>query len=111
MSDKELLELAARAVGGYRYIDDMGWIEALPDGGNGAWWNPLTDDGDRYRLIVKLKLSVDFEECSVWKRLASGKLIEDFWSGDYGDEPHAILRVAAEIGKASAPSTDGGGTA
>lgn len=89
MTDRELLELAARAVNG------------------GAWhplthakpWNPLTDDGDRYRLAKHLGISIDFEDCCAWKRLATGKLIQEFWGGECGDEPHAVVRVAAEIGR------------
>ena len=60
MSDRELLELAARAAGdipnavigaepGYYWCGDTCRQQ----------WNPLTDDGDALRLAVKLKLFVD----------------------------------------------------
>ena len=58
MTDKELLELAAKAAG----------IEYNPNYGKGFWvgefysgkeWNPLTDDGDALRLAVKLKMRID----------------------------------------------------
>jgi len=59
MSDRELLESAARAAG----IDH--WSTNSPDGlvlGVGRdgpmIWNPLTDDGDALRLAVKLDISV-----------------------------------------------------
>lgn len=51
MTDKELLALAAKAVGGLLYVHDMdAWIaydEAT--GARGSWWDPLTDDGDALR--------------------------------------------------------------
>jgi len=50
MTDSELLALAARAHGGLEYVDEMGWIHVSPDGTRGAWWNPLTDDGELYDL-------------------------------------------------------------
>jgi hypothetical protein len=57
MTDKELLELAAKAAGierrYYEYLGEWGLIDDGPDSG---WWNPLTDDGDALRLAVKLGL-------------------------------------------------------
>lgn len=59
MTDRELIELAAKAAG----------IEVEPDAhipSGGIWlselggdkpWNPLTDDGDALRLAVKLGVS------------------------------------------------------
>ena len=55
MTDKELLELAAKASGlamkmngdGDRFADKQG-------NGYYGYWNPLTDDGDALRLAVKL---------------------------------------------------------
>jgi hypothetical protein len=57
MTDKELLEAAARAAG-----IDYGW-QHIYDDYEGCtadkWdWNPLTDDGDALRLAVKL--DIDF---------------------------------------------------
>lgn len=72
MTDRELLEMAAKAAGisGYRYSDsfccmahwnesDGGWFDAC------GLWDPLTDDGDALRLAVKLKMqvSVTTESC------------------------------------------------
>lgn len=55
MSDRELLQKAARAAG-IEVIGPMG------DDGlhlfNGEHWNPLTDDGDAHRLAVRLLLRV-----------------------------------------------------
>jgi len=59
MTDRELLELAAKAEG--RTIK---WKTQLgngvrPDEKFSACWNPLLDDGDALRLAVKLNLSID----------------------------------------------------
>jgi hypothetical protein len=79
MTDKELLELAAKAAD-YRYwqIEDI--------------WNPLTDDGDALRLAVKLCL-LDNHEIAIAP--------VNVWHGDdpYAATRRAIVRAAAEIGK------------
>jgi hypothetical protein len=55
MSDKELLELAAKAGGyeiaGFKDMDLGYWI---PEEGCIRNWNSLKDDGDALRLAVKL---------------------------------------------------------
>lgn len=67
-SDRELLELAARAAGlvvaglaDKMLVDPErragGLIVVTPTGGHTAW-NPLTDDGDALRLAVKLGLTL-----------------------------------------------------
>jgi hypothetical protein len=99
-TDRELLVLAARAAG-------MKLVYAPDDGpcrgcqfidGKSAAWNPLTDDGDRYRLMHLLQISVDFNDACAWHRSRNG-LIQEFWGGDCMDEAHAIVSVAAELGR------------
>jgi hypothetical protein len=55
MTDKELLELAAKAAG---YILDHGISAMYPYADvlylDGEVWNPLTDDGDVLRLAVAI---------------------------------------------------------
>lgn len=110
MTDRELLELAAKAAGfDYEEFlpdDDRPVIEQF-DAIIKGLWTPLADDGDRYRLIKALRINIDFSDQCAWKRLPNGDLIQEFWHEDgddadhsLGDEPHAVLRVAAEIGKA-----------
>ena len=56
MTDRELLELAAKASGELTaswYGNDAYFDGVL------SRWNPLSDDGDALRLAVKLNLSVD----------------------------------------------------
>lgn len=101
--DRKLLELAAKAAGSAVELRGESYIRILSDDGGMflfTSWNPLTDEGDRYRLIRKLDISVDSQDCCAWKRLPFGDLIQEFWGGDCGDEPHAVLRAAAAIGKA-----------
>ena len=74
MSDRELLELAAKAAGlgslvwGEKYkvgddeVDctDMPYIRSgQPDEGD-VYWNPLTDNGDAFTLMVTLRLEPRF---------------------------------------------------
>lgn len=61
MTDQELLELAAKAIG-FDYIKDFVWIE---DGFYSPLnhherlrWNPLQNDDDAFRLVIKLEMSV-----------------------------------------------------
>jgi hypothetical protein len=66
MTDRELLEKAAKAAGmeHMRWSGPMGLSRMLdpdkPDttGSVGPYWNPLTDDGDALRLVVKLRLEL-----------------------------------------------------
>ena len=104
MTDKELLELAANAAGGFVYVENMGWIEQDEHGNRGAWWNPFGDDGDALRLAVKLEIDVMF-----WLGFVSADVPEQEQTlqEEYSihDDPYAatrraIVRAAAEIGRA-----------
>jgi hypothetical protein len=93
VSDRELLELAAKAAGTY-YVEGESWDE-------NAGWNPLTDDGDALRLAVKLKFQIDI----YYGEIASGEEGERHQTL-IGDDPDpcaatrsAIVRAAAEIGR------------
>lgn len=108
-SDRELLELAARAAG----IDIRRWFADTFECGymvNGRGWNPLTDDGDALRLAVKLKLVVETNPLPPQTWVCT-KSAEDIDQGDWcgvsemhHDDPYAatrraIVRAAAEIGR------------
>lgn len=92
MSDRELLELAAKAAG--EVAGD--WI-GNPHYMNGVLmrWNPLTDDGDALRLAVKLGLydlrDLPYQEGNdpVWQEVPDCAAVR-----------LAIVRAAAEIGRA-----------
>lgn len=99
MNDRELLELAAKAAGYQLLVDELGYHIKASEQDNWRQWYPLADDGDRYRLARTLGLRLDFEDCCVWKRFYDGLLIQEFWGGECGDEAHAVVRAAAEIGR------------
>ena len=95
MSDKELLELAAKAAGitnlmTESYSNEFGFPLSGADDDNETyqWWNPLTDDGDAFRLAVKLDLASlyysddDYAACN---------------QDGYAATRRAIVRTAAEI--------------
>lgn len=106
MSDKELLEAAARAHGGLAYVEDMGWIHQAPDGSRGAWWHPLTDDGDALRLAVKL--NIDVRQCepalsanprsAVYAKAPGAPGWIESYNGDsYAATRRAIVRAASSL--------------
>ena len=90
-TDRELMKFAAKAHGNLLYVEGMNsWIHVDEAGNRGAWWNPLTDDGDALRLAVKLEL------------FANTSLTLEFMeaSGDIEATRRAIVRAAAAIGEA-----------
>ena len=99
MTDRELLERAAKAAG-YEYAKHGGYIVVDGIPGN---WNPLTDDGDALRLAVKLKLKVYHGDlvAIVHPRMSHAYIAEEYErNGDhYAATRRAIVRAAAEIGK------------
>ena len=109
MTDRELLELAAKAAGleGFTYISDNPAYRASHTGLQ-DWkrWNPLTDDGDALRLAVTLRLEVnctipDKPTISVYGN-SNGRMVachEDRRQGDYAATRRAIVRAATEIGR------------
>lgn len=99
MTDKELLELAYKALmSGADLNDDKDMLKR---------WNPLTDDGDALRLAVKLEMNIenayDFIEIAIYDlHLESSdiRVSEDLRKDPYTATRRAIVRAAAEIGKA-----------
>lgn len=118
MTDRELLELAAKAAGislkamevknvteqgGDRFIGYMASPDQCPRG----WFNPLTDDGDALRLAVKLGLAIRVLEKCVFVESDPETLLgqsQYFELEMYSNDPYtatrrAIVSAAAEIGK------------
>ena len=99
-TDKELLELAAKAAG---YGCFEGHAKQMIESG----WNPLTDDGDALRLAVKLRFKIDIR--AVYINVEPYVFNEDANStteyfGDNESERsiatrRAIVRAAAAIGE------------
>ena len=96
MTDRELLELAAKAAG-YWNIEFDCYQGPLN-------FDPLTDDGDALRLAVKLKLAlyinhavrVDYHIPNAFPTIP---LYEPLEPDVYASTRQAIVRAAAEIGK------------
>ena len=103
--DFELLSLAALAAG---YSFDKNTLKNDRTGFEYAGWNPLEDDGDAFRLAVRLSIPfhVFYGQNTV---IAYGKKTKHFPEGkdeilSFTDNPNestrrAIVRAAAEIGK------------
>ena len=96
MTDKELLELAAKAAN----VAGIDGVYPIARDSSGDWyeWNPLTDDGDALRLAVKLEMELDFsdDETSATKELRVRAV--EYHEGDpYAATRRAIVRAAAEI--------------
>ena len=84
MTDRELLEMAAKAAG----ITSVGYgRNGIATGRNGpcliGYWNPLTDDGDALRLAHALGMQLNLDECN-----------------DMNDVRTDIVLAAAAIGSA-----------
>ncbi|WP_241131119.1 hypothetical protein [Achromobacter xylosoxidans] len=99
MEDRELLELAAKALG----IDHPGGEHcvngpALWDCKARKWWRPLTDDGDNRRLQVKLRLGLVPLEGRGWDCYSHTDAGENMLATDM-DPSRAVVLAAAAIGK------------
>ncbi|ENA37464.1 hypothetical protein HMPREF1487_04382 [Pseudomonas sp. HPB0071] len=99
MSDRELLELAAKAAG----YDIVFWSDkaAFKNVDINPNWSPLTDDGDALRLASCLLLDVLIEDS--WITVISGHLDETIDVPVNDDRlaatRRAIVRAAAEVGR------------
>ena len=110
MTDRELLELAAKAAGLLlgKWVFEGGWMDEpnvcgfYLDGDN---WNPLTDDGDALRLAVKLNLQVTpgtyrEDEATAYRAgMAEANERVNYQQDLAATTRRAIVRAAAEIGK------------
>lgn len=91
MTDRELLELAAKAAGEY---SDKEPLEHLLNR-----WNPLTDDGDALRLAVKLSMTgLRIGTNAAWVEDFQGSFFAYKASDPYAATRRCIVRAAAETG-------------
>ena len=108
MSDRELLEFAAKAAGIDAHWGD-GWqshmmFRALPRPNSplvtNVEWNPLADDADALRLAVKCKIEVVQFSLLVRADVAGLPDVREPYNGDpIAATRRAIVRAAAEIGR------------
>lgn len=115
-SDRELLEMAAKAAGitikpveikNVEFAGDDRFIGYSTDPHEWlrGWFNPLTDDGDALRLAVAVKLEVMFflgfgEVHSAHCAMNGDNKIEPLGIDDFAATRRAIVRSAAAIGSA-----------
>jgi len=117
MTDRELLELAAKAAeiaGEFRterMCLDGDWEDVtaiFPFDPLEGWWSPLADDGDALRLAAKLKLDVTWTSdgrvivrANRWDRhgVPYGSVISRATEGTEMLR-RAIVEAAAQIGRA-----------
>ena len=109
MTDRELLELAAKAAGIYS-------LDVMVQDPYPHYWNPLTDNGDALRLVVALRLRVghirpdtaDHPPRDALCIVSQSSPYAAGWRGcvteKYANNPEqatrrAIVRAAAEIGR------------
>ena len=90
-TDRELLELAAKAA-----EIEINWFKWERLTGQ---WNPLTDDGDAFRLAVKLRILVDPRTQMKSATLLSTYSHHEAHSDEFAATRRAIVRAAAEIGR------------
>lgn len=114
--DRELLELAAKAAGMTEYVYcelACGSPALYCKKANLGMWAPLIDDGDAFRLAVKLRLDICTEDndphptenrqvshVNVWPFSGGIGASEDLNNPDpYAATRRAIVRAAAGIGR------------
>lgn len=107
-ADRELLELAARALGAVRVedVDGEEWlILHFADGTEAHGWNPLLFYSDTFELAVALELDIMHRVVGgtrVEVLPAGGPLTQEFYAQDrLPAAARAVVRAAAEIGKAT----------
>ena len=103
MTDRELLEMAAKAAGYFitESVSPGGGPRRLFMGHQGPEWNPITDDGDALRLAVRLKMDAFVQTSGFTEAVCPmGSVVRE----PHGSDPQAatrraIVRAAAEIGR------------
>jgi hypothetical protein len=94
MTDRELLELAAKASWG-----------AMADQMIASGWDPLTDDGDALRLAVKLNMHVNVDGEEEYGKVTEvyvdprTELSEPHSTNPYAATRRAIVMAAAKVGE------------
>ena len=108
MNDRELLELAAKAVG----LKVISYSEGYGCGieGDGVWWNPLGNDGQALRLAVQAGLTIapangsNADMVEVYQNSSLFGTSADGTAEKHDDDPmaatrRAIVRAAARGGE------------
>lgn len=101
MTDKELLELAAKAAG---YIpvgesEEGNFLVSMDGNKTYGVWNPLDSDAQALRLAVKLGLTVEVLSKRMEPHSRVNGKEEEHRADPYAATRRAIVRAAAEIGR------------
>ncbi len=107
MNDRELLELAAKAAGIKYSLRDAGqcWEQfgiPLPKTMSHEpteYWNPLTDDGDAFRLAVKLRIQNGPRWAGIFAETEMYVVDDSEEVDPYAATRRAIVYAAANIGE------------
>ena len=103
-TERELLQLAAKACGG----EIIGWTDnGTPHnpfpGKHQLFWHPMRSIVDMVWVAEKLGMVIDYRDCSVschWVAPDGEQLyFVNCWGGNLGTTGDAVLRIAAEIGE------------
>lgn len=99
MTDKELLEAAAKAAGyaGFDWLAGPECLNVYYEDGTHEYFDPLGDDGDALRLAVKLRMDVDISDNAPGDSTAWAMASGDVEAGEaeyLGDDPYAATRRA-----------------
>lgn len=109
-TDRELLQLAAKTIGleleGDLYGNPGPWMPMYYQGKTYHPWNPLKDDGDALRLANELELNIFHSRGNAYAMESESdqsdeQIVSHRNCKDKNEAMRrAIVRVAAEIGKA-----------
>jgi len=113
MTEKQMLEFAAKAAGINLHVWGTKGKENFADLDSGNRWNSLTDDGDALRLAAKLRLDIEHgspldnsryvlvRRCGIEMMRDAVQVFEEFEdeSGRIFAMCRAITRAAAAIGE------------
>lgn len=106
-ADRELLHLAARAIGAVRVddIDGEQWLNLhFADGTVTHGWNALLFYSDTFELAVRLRLDISSEHDQVTVLDQRTPLACELYGEDaVSATARAVVRAAAEIGKSKNP--------
>ena len=105
-TDRQLLELAAKAAG---VFEEGEWFEDYDEDGvcclsfviGDSAWNPIENDGDAFRLLMELCITIKYGSGYVYASHSSFRtcFAEHLDKGKESSIRRAIVRVAAEIGR------------
>lgn len=115
MSERELLELAAKAAGYEVLANKQAQRDKIGSGSAGLWikgvstcWNPRDDSGQALNFALRLGLSIvpNLKDGHVVVVATNYYVVKSFFVEPFGDDCDAAARLAifsaaAEIGKAT----------